>query len=71
MSAAVKPLLTIEDVAAYVNVSVNTVRSWVKQDRIPFLKAGQLLRFDQDEVEAWLRSREGAKARHPREGVAQ
>jgi excisionase family DNA binding protein len=53
--------MTIGDVADHVNVSVNTVRSWVKQDRIPYLKAGQLLRFDPDEVDAWLRARSEPK----------
>lgn len=66
MSSELKTLMTVDDVAAYVNVPVNTVRSWIKTGAIPFLKAGQLVRFDPDEIQEWLRSREGAKARHPR-----
>lgn len=65
MSAELKTLLTIDDVAAYVNVSTNTVRSWVKAGKLPYLKAGQLLRFDPDELHSWLRSREKSRATHP------
>lgn len=57
MSTKLRPLLTIGDVCDIVRVGPNTVRSWLKAGTIPSLRAGQLVRFDPDEIDAWLRSR--------------
>jgi excisionase family DNA binding protein len=53
-----EPLLTIEEVAARLGVGVRHVRRLVHERRIPFVKWGHLVRFDPDEVAAWL---EGAR----------
>ncbi|TYL50061.1 helix-turn-helix domain-containing protein [Nocardioides sp. BGMRC 2183] len=55
MSTELSRLLTIDDLAKVANVPRNTVRSWVRENRVPYLKAGQLVRFDPDEIRAWLR----------------
>lgn len=47
-------LLTIEQVADTLGVNVRHVRRLVFERRIPYLKWGHLLRFDADEVRAWL-----------------
>ena len=47
-------LLTITEVADWLGVNVRHVRRLVAERRIPFLKWGHLLRFDPDEVRAWL-----------------
>ncbi len=47
-------LLTIEQVAETLGVSVRHVRRLVFERRIPYLKWGHLLRFDTEEVRAWL-----------------
>lgn len=52
-------MLTINDVAERLRVSVATVRKWVLTRRIPFLKVGALVRFD-PEVIARI-EREGLK----------
>ena len=49
-----RPLMTIADVAARLNVNVRHVRRLVEQGRIPYIKWGHLLRFDPDEIEAWI-----------------
>lgn len=69
MTTKFVPLLTIQDVCDIVQVSPNTVRSWLKADKIPSLRAGQLVRFDADEINAWLRSRGTATRRGPVDGV--
>lgn len=46
---------TIEDVAAYLRVSVETVRTWrKKRTGPPCRRAGKHLRFDPAQVRAWL-----------------
>lgn len=57
-------LLDIAAVADHLGVNHRHIRRLVAERRIPYIKWGHLLRFDPDEVEAWL---EGAR-RPPRAG---
>lgn len=54
---AAKKYIGVAGLAAYLAVSANTVRSWVWQRQIPYVKVGRLVRFDIVEVEEWLRER--------------
>ena len=47
-------LLTIEEVADHLGVTVRHVRRLVSERRIPFLKWGHLLRFDRTQIATWL-----------------
>ena len=47
-------LVTIEEVADHLGVSVRHVRRLVSERRIPFLKWGHLLRFDPTQIADWL-----------------
>lgn len=47
-------LVSIEAVAEHLGVSVRHVRRLVYERRIPYVKWGHLLRFDVDEVNAWV-----------------
>jgi excisionase family DNA binding protein len=49
-----RPLLTIAEVAEWLGVDVRHVRRLVQERRIPYIKWGHLLRFDPDEIEAWI-----------------
>ena len=49
-------LLTVPELAALLRVRVSTVRSWVLQKRIPYVKCGRIL-FDRAAVEKWIASR--------------
>lgn len=60
-----RPLMTIADVAARLNVNVRHVRRLVEQGRIPYIKWGHLLRFDPDEIEAWIAHHHIAATRPP------
>jgi excisionase family DNA binding protein len=51
-------LLTIEDVAEHLGVTVGHVRRLVAERRIPFMKWGHLLRFDPSQIAEWLASRQ-------------
>ncbi len=48
--------LTVDDVAALMQVSNKTVYDWVHKKVIPYYKIVGSLRFDYDEVARWLRS---------------
>jgi excisionase family DNA binding protein len=47
-------LIDLPAVARWLGVSQRHVRRLVFERRIPFIKWGQLLRFDPDEIEAWI-----------------
>lgn len=44
-------LLTVQEAARYLAVSVSTLYGWVWQRRIPFIKVGRGLRFDLADLE--------------------
>ena len=64
----VEPLLDVDGVAARLNISVRHVRRLVAERRIPHLKVGNLLRFDPQEIDEWLRRLTVCSAIHGPEG---
>ncbi len=51
-------LLDVEEVATHLNITVRHLRRLVFERRIPYLKVGNLLRYDPDELAEWLKERE-------------
>lgn len=54
-------LVTIEELAEYLSVSVPTLRSWVRRGYIPgsaYIKAGPTYRFDKADVRAALQGQD-------------
>jgi excisionase family DNA binding protein len=47
-------MINVTAVAERLGVGVRYVRRLVAEHRIPYFKVGRLLRFDADEVDAWL-----------------
>ena len=47
-------LLTIDQLAEQLNVSVRHVRRLVAERRVPYLKVGKFVRFDSAEIGEWL-----------------
>jgi len=54
---SVKKYIGVQDLAGYLTVSVNTIRSWVWQKQIPHFKVGRLVRFEMQEIDKWLEDR--------------
>ena len=54
--ASPTPLLTAEQLAAALQISIPTVRFW-QQQGIPFQPVGRLRRYRLEEVLAWLQHR--------------
>ena len=48
------PLLDLPAVAERLGVNHRHIRRLVAEGRIPYLKWGHLLRFDEADIEAWL-----------------
>lgn len=47
-------LLTIDDAAQMLAIRPWTLRSWVSQRKIPYVKIGRLVRFDSKELEKFV-----------------
>jgi len=55
MSAATQQMIDIAGLAERLGVGERFVRRLVEERRIPFFKIGRHVRFDLDDVEAWIR----------------
>jgi excisionase family DNA binding protein len=51
-----KQYLGIAALAERLRIKRSTLYAWAEQGTIPYLKLGRLLRFDPDEIEAWLQA---------------
>lgn len=63
--------LTVTQLAERLQISESTIYGWVDRDFIPFLMAGDLLRFDPNAIDAWMvagadRKREKKRGLHVR-----
>jgi|TARA_R100000479_G_scaffold154476_1_gene90512 excisionase family DNA binding protein len=54
-------LLTISQVAKQISMSENTVRNFIRQNKIPFLLLGGLYRFKQSDITDWIESGRGIR----------
>ena len=48
-------LVSIQEVAHFLGVSVHTLYKMVSQRRIPYLKVGSRVKFDPLKLEAWIK----------------
>ncbi len=48
-------LINPKELSHMLEVSVNTVYSWVSQRKIPFVKCGRLTKFDVQRIDEWIR----------------
>lgn len=56
MNSQQKPerLMTLEEVAEYLRLSIHTVYKMAQRGRIPALKAGKKWRFKKEDIDKWL-----------------
>ncbi len=47
----------IKELSEYLGLKVNTVYAWVFRKKIPYIKLGKLVKFDLEELEAWLKDK--------------
>ncbi len=48
------PLLSVGEAATYLKIAVWTLRHWVSDRKIPFVKLGKLVRFRQCDLDAYI-----------------
>jgi excisionase family DNA binding protein len=49
-----RPMLKPEEVAERLSVSLRFIRRLCHERRVPYTKVGKFVRFDADELEAWI-----------------
>ena len=49
-----KEICDIQDLSSYLKVSVSEVRKLVRENKIPFFRIGNRLRFDLKNINNWL-----------------
>lgn len=54
--AALPRLLDVPGLAAHLGVKERHIRRLIAERRIPYIKWGHLIRFDPDDIAAWLES---------------
>ena len=54
--------VSLEDIAKHLDVSKDTIRTWIKKETIPYHKVGRQYKFRISEVNAWVESGESADA---------
>lgn len=47
-------LLTIDELADHLGITIRHVRRLIAERRVPFIKVGRLIRFDPDEISCWI-----------------
>jgi len=51
-----KRLLSVEDLATYLNLKKQTIYNWLSQNKLSGMKVGGVWRFDKQEIDIWLKS---------------
>ena len=62
-TAPLPHLLTIDELADHLGVSVRHVRRLIAERRVPHLRVGRFIRFDPADVTAWLNDTRVANSR--------
>lgn len=47
--------VNLEDIAVHLSMSEDTVRTWVKENKLPFYRVGKRYKFKISEVDEWVR----------------
>ena len=49
-------LYSVPEAADFLNISIHTLRAWISQRRIPFIKLGRRVCFRPEELNAFINS---------------
>lgn len=50
----------IEEIANYLGVNKDTIRNWIKKNKIPACKIGRQWKFKKSEIDLWVKSGKSA-----------
>lgn len=51
----VEKWVNLEDVAKHLSISQDTVRTWIKEGKLPYYRAGKGYKFKISEIDEWVR----------------
>ena len=54
MKDSPEPWITMSEVAAYLSVTPETIRTWIKKKKLPAIKPGKSWLFKKSEIDKWL-----------------
>ena len=52
-----EPLMSVKELAAYLQVDMSTIYLWSQRGQIPAMKVGNMWRYRRSEIEEWLNQR--------------
>ena len=52
--------ISVEEAAAYLGVTKETIRNWIKKTDIPAHRIGKLWKFKRSELDEWVKSGKSA-----------
>jgi excisionase family DNA binding protein len=52
---------TIDEVAEHLKVTKETIRAWIRENKIPNYKVGKQYRFKLSEIDEWIKSGKSAE----------
>jgi PTS system nitrogen regulatory IIA component len=58
-------LMSVRDLADYLQVDMSTVYLWSQRGQIPAMKVGRMWRYRRSEIDAWLESRRTPAVNEP------
>jgi excisionase family DNA binding protein len=64
------PLLSVPEAAELLNIKVWTLRQWLSQRRIAFIKVGRLTKLRQEDIMAFIEDNRKEAVSHDRELIA-
>jgi excisionase family DNA binding protein len=70
MEENVNELLSVKQVAEYLQLKRDTIYAWARQGKIPVIRVGGILRFRRKDIEAWLTEHTNADAQESTEEEA-
>ena len=52
-----EPLMSVKDLAEYLQVDMSTIYLWSQRGQIPAMKVGKMWRYRRSEIDDWLEER--------------
>ena len=43
------------ELSQYLGIAIQTIYEWTSQKKVPYIKLGRLVKFDQREIDEWMK----------------
>ncbi len=65
-----KKLMTAQEASEYIGVKLCTIRRWTHLDIIPYVRIRRAVRYEEEQLEVWLREKRGGGIDPRTRGIA-